>query len=143
MFPKLQSRMSPFKASIMLAIVTTLWHVHPYSLSEIATSKEGAYLMGNFPEVVERLIITVPIVLVITFTYNNTNGSLLLMMMFHSASNTSYFWIDETFGIVKSDFFKTSFLSALLALTIVFSIIVVNQKNIVRLTARRLTATKM
>ena len=136
MFPKLQSKMSPFKASIILAIVITLWHVHPNSLSEIASSKEGTYLMGYFPEVVERLIITVPIVLVITFIYNNTKGSLLMMMMFHSASNTSYFWVDETFGLAKSDFFKTSFLFALLVLAIVFSIMVLNQKNKVHSTAR-------
>lgn len=143
MFPKLQTRMSPFKASIILAIVTTLWHVHPYNLSEITTSKEGAYLIGYFPEVVERLIITVPFVLVITFIFNNTKGSLLMMMMFHSASNTSYFWIDETFGVVKSVFFKTSFLLALLVMAIVFSIMVINQKNKVLSTARHLTATNL
>jgi membrane protease YdiL (CAAX protease family) len=129
MFPKLQHRMSPFKASIILAIVTTLWHVHPYDLSEVATSKDGAYLTGSFPEVVERLIISIPIVLVITFIYNNTKGSLLLMMIFHSASNTSYFWVEETFGIVRTEFFRTSFLSALLILTVVFSIVVIRQKN--------------
>lgn len=74
--------MSSFKASIILAIVTTLWHVHPNSISEIASSKEGAYLVGDFPEVVERLNITVPITLVIAFIYNNTNGSLLLDIPF-------------------------------------------------------------
>jgi membrane protease YdiL (CAAX protease family) len=129
MFPKLQSRMSPFKASIILAIVITLWHVHPNSLSEIASSKEGAYIWGTFPEVVERLIITVPFVLVMTFIYNNTKGSLLMMMLFHSASNTSYFWADETLGVAKSDFFKSSFLLALLVLAIVFTLLVINQKK--------------
>jgi uncharacterized protein len=143
MFPKLQSRMSPFKASIVLAIVTTLWHVHPSSVSEIATSKEGAYLIGTFPEVIERLIITVPFVLVMTFIYNNTKGSLLVMMIFHSASNASYFWVDEIFGVVKSDFFRTMFLLALIVLAIVFSILVVNQKNTVHTTARRVTSSRI
>ncbi len=137
MFPKLQDSISPFKATMILAFVTTLWHVHPNSLSEIASIKEGTYLLGYFPEVVERLIITIPITLLITFIYNNTKGSLLLMMIFHSASNTSYFWIDETFGIVKSDFFRTSFLLALIVLAIVFSILVINQKNKLLTTVRR------
>lgn len=129
MFPKLQSRMSPFKATIIMAIVITFWHVHPVSLPEIALWKEGAYISGFFPEVVERLIISIPISLVITFIYNNTNGSLLIMMIFHSASNTAYFWIDETFGVTKSDFFKTSFLVALLGIALVFSVLVMKQKN--------------
>jgi membrane protease YdiL (CAAX protease family) len=131
--------MSPFSASLVLAAAATVWHVHPNSLSEIATSKEGTYLIGHYPEVIERLIITIPFTLVITFIYNSTRGSLLLMMIFHSASNTSYFWVDETFGIVKSDFFKTAVLLALLVTGIVFSLLVMNQKNKVLLTARRLT----
>jgi membrane protease YdiL (CAAX protease family) len=129
MLPKLQNRMSPFWASIIMAIVITLWHVHPISLSEIASSKEGAYISGYFPEVVERLIITIPITLVITFIYNHTNGSLLVMMIFHSASNTAFFWVEDAFGIVKTDFFKTSFLMALLVIAIVFSIVVIETKE--------------
>jgi len=124
MFPKLQTRMSPFMASIALAVVITLWHINPGSLSEIAVSSEGAYLSGHFPEAVERLIITIPIVLVQTFIFNNTNGSLLLMIIYHSASNTSYFFIAETFGIAETGFFKTAFLTAVLVIGIVFSILV-------------------
>ena len=129
MFPKLQSRMSPFMASITMAIVNTLWHLHPSSLSEMALSKEGAYLSGYFPEAIERLVITIPITLVQTFIFNNTRGSLLLMMIYHSASNTSYFFIDETFGIVQTDFFKTAFLAAVLIIGIVFSVVVVKQEK--------------
>ena len=127
MLPKLQSRMSPFKASITLAVVNTLWHIHPFSLVEIAVSREGAYLSGYFPEAFERLIITIPITLVQTFIFNNTNGSLLPMMIYHSASNTSYFFIAETFGIVETDFFKTAFLAAVVIIGIVFTIIVRNK----------------
>jgi hypothetical protein len=124
LFPKLQSRMSPFMASMALAVVITLWHIHPSSLSEIAISREGAYLSGYFPEAIERLIITIPITLVQTFIFNNTNGSLLLMIIFHSSSNTSYIFIAETFGIVETGFFKTAFLTAILVIGIVFSILV-------------------
>ncbi len=132
MFPKLQSRMSPLRASLVLAVVTTLWHIHPLSLPEIGLSKEGAYLIGAYPEFVERLIISVPIVLVITFIYNNVRGSLFVMMLFHSASNTSYFWISDTFGGVQSDCFRTGFLAVLLVLALVFSIVVARQKEVVQ-----------
>jgi len=129
MFPKLQSRMSPFKASMVLAVVNTLWHIHPNSLLEIATSREGAYLSGYFPEAIERLIITIPITLVETFIFNKTAGSLLPMMIFHSASNTSYFFIDETFGIAGTNYFKTAFLTAIVIIGFVFTILVMKQQK--------------
>ena len=129
MLPKLQSRMSPFMASIALAVVNTLWHIHPISLVEIAVSREGAYLSGHLPEAIERLIITIPITLVQTFIFNKTNGSLLLMMIYHSASNTAYFFIAETFGIVETDFFKTAFLVAVVIIGIVFTILVRNKRK--------------
>jgi len=87
---------------LILEVVTTLWHIHPNSLPEIASSRAGACIAGYFPEVVERLIITIPITLVITYIYNNTKGSLLVMMIFYSASNTLYFWVAETFGVVQT-----------------------------------------
>ena len=127
MFPKLQSKLSPLMASIALAVVNTLWHIHPTSLADIALSREGAYLNGYFPEAIERLIITIPITLVQTFIFNNTKGSLLLIVIYHSASNTSYFFIAETFGIVETAFFKTAFLIAVLIIGIAFSIIVGNK----------------
>jgi hypothetical protein len=51
------------------------------------------------------------------------------MMIFHSASNTSYFFIDEVFGIVETAFFKTAFLMAVLIFGIVFSLIVMKQEK--------------
>jgi len=129
MLPKLQEKFSTFNASLIMSVVITLWHIHPNSLPMIAVSKESEYLIGFFPEAVERLIISIPFILVMTYIYNKTNGSLLAMMLFHSASNTSYFWIDETFGVVKSDFFRISFLGAIIILTVVFSLLVIKQKK--------------
>ena len=129
MLPKLQNRMSPFTASIVLSVVITLWHIHPNSFSSLVTSREGAILGGYFPEAVERLIITIPITLVMTFIFNKTKGSLLPMIIYHSASNTSYFFIAETFGIVETTFFKTAFLTAVLMIGVVFSILVMKLKK--------------
>lgn len=127
MLPKLQNTMSPFIASLIISIVVTLWHANPNNFSEILTPKVGTYIIGYFPELVERLIITFPITLVITYIFNNTHGSLLLMAIFHSASNTSYFWVDDIFGVVKSEFFKAGFLIILISLAIIFSILVIRQ----------------
>lgn len=129
MFPWLQKRMSPFNASLIGAVIITLWHLDPLSIPEITDIEEGACLMGRYPPILERLIISIPIVLAITFIYNNTRGSLLVMMIFHSASNTSYFFIDETFGIVQTDFFRTAFLFALIVIAVLFSILVMRQRQ--------------
>lgn len=129
MFPKLQQKMSPFKASLVMAIVITMWHINPYYFSEAFSNQEGTYLLGKFPPVIERLIISVPITLVVTYIFMNTKGSLLLMMIFHSSSNASYFWLVETFGITNTIFFRTSFLIALLIITIVFSFLLINRKQ--------------
>ncbi|HEX7401990.1 MAG TPA: type II CAAX endopeptidase family protein [candidate division Zixibacteria bacterium] len=129
MFPKLQSRMSPFKASMILAVVVSLWHLDPYSLSKILSPQNGMYIAGYYPAVVERLIISIPITLVITYIFNNTKGSLLPMIIFHSTSNTSYFWVEDVFRITQTEFFKTLFLLAMLALMMPFSILVIKQRK--------------
>ena len=129
MLPKLQDGMSPLWASLVLAVIASLWHINPNLFSEILISKEGAYLYGFFPEIVERLFISIPFTMVITYIFNKTSGSLLLMMSFHSASNTSYFWIDGVFGIVKSDFFRISFTITLIIIAIVFTVMLIRQRK--------------
>jgi hypothetical protein len=47
----------------------------------------------------------------------------------HSASNTSYFWVEGTFGVVKTEFFRISFLLALAVVAAVFSLLVLRQKQ--------------
>lgn len=129
MFPTLQEYWSPFKASMILALVTTIWHIHPMAFSEFFTVKEGTYLAGAYPEVVERLIITMPITLVETYLFYKVKGSLLPFLLFHSASNSSYFWIAEMAAVTGTLFFKTSFLAALILIGIVFSVLVIRQKR--------------
>ncbi len=123
MLPKLLERWSPFAATMILALVTTLWHIHPGTFSELFVIKEGTYLAGHFPEVVERLLITIPITLAETYLFFQVRGNLLPFLLFHSASNSSYFWVKEIFGITQSFFFKASFLLALILIGIVFAIL--------------------
>lgn len=127
MLPKLQGRLAPLTASLVLAIITSLWHINPDTISDIAVSKSGAYLYVFCPEIVERLLISIPFTMVITWIFNKTGGSLLSAILFHSASNTSYFWIDEVFGIVKSDFFRISFSVTLVIVAIVFTTLLLQQ----------------
>jgi membrane protease YdiL (CAAX protease family) len=130
MLPKLQKKMSPYLAAMVLAFVTTIWHINPDSfISELFIFKEGTYLWGYYSKTAEQLVISIPITLVTVYIYNNTKGSLLAMILFHSASNSSYFWVKGTFGIVETEFYRAAFLIALVVLMILFSILVLNQKK--------------
>lgn len=131
MLPKLQMKTNPFYASLILSVIVSLWHLNPVDFASQFTVKEGEYLYGMYPGIVERLIITIPVTMVITFIYNKTGGSLFLMMLFHSASNTSYFWIDGAFGVVKTDFFRISFLAELAIIFFIFTLLLIKQRIIV------------
>ena len=134
LLPKLQYRLAPLPASLILALIASLWHINPATISDVAVSKESAYLYVFCPEIVERLLISIPITMVITWIFNKTGGNLLLAILFHSASNTSYFWIDEVFGIVKTDFFRMSFSVALVIVAIVFTTLLLHRhKKVVSL----------
>jgi membrane protease YdiL (CAAX protease family) len=127
MLPKLQGRLSPLPASVILAVIVSFWHINPNGISDIMIGQEGEYLYVFCPEIVERLLISIPYTMVITWIFNKTGGSLLSAILFHSASNTSYFWIDGVFGVVKSDFFRISFSVALAIVAIVFTTLLLQQ----------------
>ena len=127
MLPNLQQKMSPFRASIVLAIVITLWHLRPTCICELVADRADGYLYGQYPEAVERIIITIPITLFMTLIFNRTKASLVPMMMYHSASNTSYFWLKETTGVVDTDFFRIVFLITVLVMTPVLSFAVIRE----------------
>lgn len=129
MFPRLAARTSPLKASLVYALILSLWHLDPNSFSGITAFREGRYLAGFYPDIMERVMITVPISLVTTYIFLNTRGSLLPMIIFHSASNTSYFWLDETFSICQTGFFKAAFLWSLPLIAIIFSILIIRSKK--------------
>lgn len=110
LLPKLQERVTPFTAAIILAVIISFWHWNPQAPGELFVFHEGAYVWGVYPVMVERLLISVPIGFVITWLFNRSNGSLPVMMVFHSASNTSYFWVKGVFGVTGADFFRMGFL---------------------------------
>jgi len=130
MFPRLQRRMQPFTAAIISAVIVTIWHANPGAFqSEFLTFREGVYLWGYFSEMLERLCISIPITLVIVYIFNNTRGSLLLMIVFHSMSNTSYFWVGHTWGIQETVFFRSCFSVSMVIIGLVFGWLLLRQKK--------------
>ena len=75
--PKLQTRYNVLVSSLMLGFAWGLWHFHPMNWSALA------------PVGLWYLLTTIPFTIVFTWVYNNTKGSLLIAVLFHTASNFS------------------------------------------------------
>ncbi len=78
--PRLQERHSALMASLMLGLVWGAWHLPLF------------WIAGNFHQQIPIslfLLQTTGFSILYTWMYNHTRGSLLLMHVFHAASNTT------------------------------------------------------
>lgn len=75
--PRLQTRYTALVSSLILGVVWTFWHYHPQNLPSLV--KLGPWFF----------MAVLPLTLLMTWVYNNTDNSLLLLVLFHTASNVS------------------------------------------------------
>ncbi|ELY47022.1 type II CAAX endopeptidase family protein [Natronorubrum bangense] len=78
--PRLQERYTALIASVVIGVVWALWHAPLF------------FVPGTFYSQVPPalyLLQTIGLSVMITWVYNSTGGSVLLVMMFHAASNVS------------------------------------------------------
>ncbi len=80
--PRLQARQSAFAASLLLGVLWGLWHL-PLKIA-----------MGTSPlGFLDFLLQIVAFTVLMTWVYNNTKGSLFLMVLFHAVSDIFPFTI--------------------------------------------------
>ena len=79
--PRLQAKHSALTASLILGVIWGLWHL-PKFVSHWDTAVFGWYCVQVLAQTI-----------VYTWLYNNTKGSLLLVTLFHAASNTAAFFL--------------------------------------------------
>lgn len=85
--PRLQSRFSPLVASIMLGSVWAFWHTPLYFTGMYtATSNTGPAAVAG---ILARFVWVVPLAIVFTWLYNRSRGSVLIMVLLHTAFNTA------------------------------------------------------
>jgi uncharacterized protein len=84
--PRLQSGRSALAASLILGVLIALWH-----LPLLLTSEEPVPAGAFFPEIIAGMI-------VISWVYNNTQGSVLLAVLIHTSHNA----IEGFFGSMFS-----------------------------------------
>lgn len=81
--PGLQQRYGALTSSIILGIIWWLWHFHPLNFT--------AYQPTAFSFLFNILAFTI----LLTWIYNNTDGSILMAALFHTVSNVCD-WIIPT-----------------------------------------------
>jgi uncharacterized protein len=103
--PRLQERYSAFVSSIVIGAVQTLWHLPLFFINVLHT---------------QDIILYMGITFFVTWIFNNTNGSVLLAMLFHASFNTV-----ATFGSMFSASDLTRMLEILGTLWFGLAIIIV------------------
>jgi membrane protease YdiL (CAAX protease family) len=80
MLPRLQARMNPLAASVVVGVVWAVWHL-PLFILGFADYGDRSFLL-NLP-------ILVGFAVVLTWLYNATHGSVVLAMLLHAGFNAS------------------------------------------------------
>lgn len=76
--PRLQTKYSALVSSLILGVIWGLWHIPFFLAPGWNTSAIGWYVVRILPAAI-----------LFTWLYNNTRGSLLLLTLFHSSTNTA------------------------------------------------------
>lgn len=90
--PRLQTRWSALTSSLVLGLVWALWHFHPANIN----------ILGEFP--VLYVLIVIPATIIFTWLYNNTDGSLLLAIVFHMMLDVAEYIVP--LGLYEGDIIK-------------------------------------
>jgi membrane protease YdiL (CAAX protease family) len=75
--PRLQGHYGPLLGSVILGVIWTLWHAPGYL---------GGWMVSSVPGL---LVYSIGFSILATWVYNNTRGSILLMILLHSSSNAA------------------------------------------------------
>jgi membrane protease YdiL (CAAX protease family) len=99
--PRLQQRMSPFRASVVIGVLWAAWHL-PVLLDRDIVS------IGVF------LLLAFVLSFIFTWIFNGSGGSLLPVLVFHAAQNTEEIFEVMFPALVGSDWELISSLGLLL-----------------------------
>ncbi|WP_207649976.1 CPBP family intramembrane glutamic endopeptidase [Clostridium cavendishii] len=75
--PKLQQKVNPLISSIIIGIIWTSWHIPMFYF----------HVPGYDISFISYLLETIYLAIIFTWVYNNTKGSLLIIILYHSIDN--------------------------------------------------------
>jgi uncharacterized protein len=88
--PRLQVRRSAFSASVLLGFIWGLWHIPMYFVQGTG-QYETAAATGPVFAMVAFVIWTIGLSILFTWLFNQTGGSLIVVILFHAAVNLGAF----------------------------------------------------
>ncbi len=114
LLPRLQRKLSPFQASLVIAIVWACWHLPLFFI--VSTAQYGTSFHVF-------LIATIGYAIAITWVFNRTNGSLIFPLLFHTAINTTLEMIYGVMEIISSHVYTIAIAEVIIISIIVFDMI--------------------
>jgi uncharacterized protein len=88
--PRLQVRRSAFSASVLLGFIWGLWHIPMYFVQGTG-QYETAAASGPVFAIVAFVIWTIGLSILFTWLFNQTGGSLIVVILFHASVNLGAF----------------------------------------------------
>jgi uncharacterized protein len=104
LLPALQSKCSIIVTVLVLSFINSTWHLRNDCISLILHNDLAGFSQIYFPDIGLRIVITIPVIFILIFVFNQTKGSLLLMILYHGAANASYEWVKEMTGNPEPEF---------------------------------------
>ena len=92
--PRLQTRLSPVLASVVVGLGWAAWHL-PLQLQGAYEASMGPQLSG----IITRFLSQVAVAVIFTWLFNHSGGSLLAVIVLHtSLNNTAGYWLPNNIG---------------------------------------------
>ena len=85
--PRLQSRLSPLAASLVLWVFWAVWHAPAYF---------GAFAAQSLEDTLVEWAFMLPVTIVFTWFYNRARGSVAVTVLLHPAMNTATHFLPIT-----------------------------------------------
>jgi hypothetical protein len=127
LLPKLQLKYKILAAALVLSVLNSLWHLSNESIAMILQNDLEGFSRMYFPDMGLRILITIPVIFVLIYIFNETKGSLGIMILFHGTANASYEWLKEMTGIPDPEFLLPVFTVILWITSIYFIPAVLSQ----------------
>ena len=127
LLPVLQSKYKILIAVLILSVTNSLWHLRSDCIVMILQNDFAGFSRIYFPDMGLRMLITLPVILVMIYIFNETKGNLMLMILFHGAANASYEWAKEITGNPAPEFLLPVFAAILWISAIYFLPAIIKQ----------------
>ncbi len=117
--PRLQARHTAYRASLLLGLIWGLWHIPLYfvpgtgQFETVGAGTDPAFAIGAF------VVWTIGLSILFTWLFNETRGSLIVVLLFHTAINLGAF-LPAAVGSTGAASFLYAIVTWIVALIIVF-----------------------